>query len=95
MFRVFAHLDTRVFFFPQFLMGFFSKKFGRYLINKLQVTAADLKGTQWEKRINESGDLFYPWMQAKMDFWKENYGKPIEAEKPPRPADSKPVKKLQ
>jgi hypothetical protein len=50
-FRVFAHIDTKVYFIPQFVMGFFSKKFGVYLINKLLVTAADLKGTEWEKKI--------------------------------------------
>lgn len=61
--KVFAHIDTKVYFIPQFMMGFFSKKFGGYLINKLIKTATDFKGTEWEKKINHSGDLFYPWLK--------------------------------
>ncbi len=46
-FRAFAHLDTKLSFLPGFVLSFFSKKIGSFLLDKLLKQANNIKGTEW------------------------------------------------
>jgi hypothetical protein len=39
------------------------------MIEKLIKYANNIKGTEWEKRIKESSDSFYPWLRNKASVW--------------------------
>lgn len=45
--RCFAHLDIKMSFIPQFVLNFFTKKIGAFLMEKMIKLASDLKGTEW------------------------------------------------
>jgi uncharacterized protein (DUF2164 family) len=79
-FRAFAHLDTRLSFVPEFVLGFFSKKIGSWLIDKLLKNANNFKGTQWEKKVKDSKDEFYPWLTAKIQLWRKDINNLIKPE---------------
>lgn len=71
-------------FIPEFVLGYFSKKIGSFLIEKLLKHANNIKGSEWEKRISQSTDSFYPWLRKKVEMWSKMMGREIAPEQPPR-----------
>lgn len=88
--KAFGHLDIKMSFIPEFVLNFFSKKIGTFLIEKLLKHANNIKGSEWEKRIQQASDSFYPWLRRKVEIWNSNIGQRVGPEKPPRAPGEEP-----
>jgi uncharacterized protein (DUF2164 family) len=85
--KAFGHLDIKMSFIPEFVLGFFSKKIGTFLMEKLIKHANNIKGSEWEKRIKANTDSFYPWLREKVAGWGKLTSGHFGPELPPRPND--------
>ena len=66
-FRAFGDIDLNVTFLPDFLLGILTKKIGNWIFDKMIKMANNLKGTKYEKRIQEDSEGFYKWLAEKIN----------------------------
>jgi len=57
---------------PTSILGWISRKAGSIMFEKLVKKAKNIKGTLWEKRINENRE-FYGWLEGKVDRFLEDH----------------------
>jgi len=57
---------------PTSILGWISRKAGSIMFEKLVKKAKNIKGTLWEKRINENRE-FYGWLEGKVDKFLEDH----------------------
>lgn len=61
-FRAFADVDLGMSYLPGFILGFFTKKIGHWIFDKMIGMANNIEGTAFEKRIKEDKEGFYKWL---------------------------------
>ncbi|KAL4466538.1 hypothetical protein ABPG72_010589 [Tetrahymena utriculariae] len=67
-----SNVDPKVKFLPKWMINFFAKKFGTYLMEKIFKLASDIKGTDWEKAINApENQEFYQWVSQRVQLHEE------------------------
>ena len=71
--RAVLNVDPKMKFIPKWVMNFFVRKIGSYMLGKLIKLAKNIKGTEWEKNMaKEENKEFYQWLDER---FKEHFGK--------------------
>ena len=68
MFKAICNVDPKVNFLPNWVLNFFVRKIGTYMMEKILKLAKDIRGTEWEKSMNKPENIeFYDWVRERAE----------------------------